>query len=56
MQGDGIRSSSDKAHRVVEEIDDDVIKLKHFLRYWPFVRGIHRSPLNSPHKASDAEV
>ena len=23
---------------------------KHFLRYWPFVRGIHRSPVNSPHK------
>ena len=29
---------------------DDVIKLKHFPRYWPFVRGIHRSPVNSPHK------
>ena len=29
---------------------DDVIKWKHFPRYWPFVRGIHRSPLNSPHK------
>ena len=26
----------------------DVIKWKHF--YWPFVRGIHRSPVNSPHK------
>ena len=23
---------------------------KHFPRYWPFVRGIHRSPVNSPHK------
>ena len=23
---------------------DDVIKWKHFPRYWPFVRGIHRSP------------
>ena len=23
---------------------------KHFLRYWPSVRGIHRSPVNSPHK------
>ena len=22
---------------------DDVIKWKHFPRYWPFVRGIHRS-------------
>ena len=29
---------------------DDVIKWKHFTRYWPFVRGIHRSPVNSPHK------
>ena len=25
---------------------DDVIKWKHFLRYRPFVRGIHRSPVN----------
>ena len=23
---------------------------KHFPRYWPFVRGIHQSPVNSPHK------
>ena len=29
---------------------DDVIKWKHFPRYWPFVRGIHRSSVNSPHK------
>ena len=29
---------------------DDVIKWKHFQRYWPFVRGIHRSPVTSPHK------
>ena len=29
---------------------DDVIKWKHFPRYWPYVRGIHRSPVNSPHK------
>ena len=27
-----------------------VIKWKHFPRYWPYVRGIHRSPVNSPHK------
>ena len=25
-------------------IHDDVIKWEHFPRYWPFVRGIHRSP------------
>ena len=29
---------------------DDVIKWKHFPRYWPFGRGIHRSPVNSPHR------
>ena len=29
---------------------DDVIKYKYFPRYWFFVRGIHRSPVNSPHK------
>ena len=28
----------------------DVIKWRHFPCYWPFVRGIHRSPLNSPQK------
>ena len=26
------------------------MKWKHFPRYWPFVRGIHRSPVNSPQK------
>ena len=40
-------------------LHDDVIKLKHFPRYWPFVRGIHRPlatlwiPLT---KASDADL
>ena len=29
---------------------DDVIKWKHFPRNWPFVRWIHRSPVNSPPK------
>ena len=29
---------------------DDVIKWKHFPRHWPFVRGIPRQPVNSPHK------
>ena len=29
---------------------DDVIKWKNFPRYWPFVQGIQRSPVNSPHK------
>ena len=35
---------------------DDIIKWKHFPRYWPFVRGIHRSPVNSHTKASDSEL
>ena len=29
---------------------NDIIKWKYFPRYWPFVRGIHRSLVNSPHK------
>ena len=29
---------------------DDAIKWKHFPRFWPFVRKIHRSPVDSPHK------
>ena len=39
-------------HHSVQDLfhHDDVIKWKHFLRYWPFVWGIHRSPVNSPHK------
>ena len=35
---------------VKRDTHDDVIKWKHFTRYWPFVRGIHRSPVNYPHK------
>ena len=30
--------------------DDDVIKWRKFPRHWPFVRGIHRWPVNSQHK------
>ena len=29
---------------------DDVTKWKHFPCNWSFVRGIHQSPVNSPHK------
>ena len=35
---------------LVTQSHDDVIKWEHFPRYWPFVRGIHRSSMNSPHK------
>ena len=41
---------SDPDRDLVSDMHDDVIKWKHFPRYWPFVRGIHRSPVNSPHK------
>ena len=30
---------------------DDVIKWKHLPCYWPSVWGIHRAPVNSPHKS-----
>ena len=34
----------------MQNAHDDVIKWKHFPRYWSFVQGIHRSLVNSPHK------
>ena len=37
-------------HAVAGSNHDDVIKWKHFPRYWPFVWGFRRSPVNSPHK------
>ena len=43
-------TSSGLPHSWLAFSHDDVIKWKHFPRYWPFVRGIHRSPVNSPHK------
>ena len=36
--------------QVIQSGSHDVIKWKHFPRYWPFVWGIHQSRLNSPHK------
>ena len=48
------RHSAEQDH--VPYIHDDVIKWKHFRRYWPFVWGIHWPPVNSPHKAGDAEL
>ena len=38
------------SYHVYTKIHDDVIKCKHYPRYWPFVRGIHRWPVNSPHE------
>ena len=34
----------------LNHVHDDAIKWKHFPRYWPFVKGIHWSPVNSPYK------
>ena len=43
-------STAGKVFRKLLTNHDDVIKWNHFPRYWPFVRGIHRPPVNSPHK------
>ena len=34
-------------YKVIVILHDDVFKWKHFPSYWPFVCGIHRSPVNS---------
>ena len=34
----------------IDSSHDDVIKWKHFPRYWLFMRGIHRWPVDSTHK------
>ena len=50
----GKRDRYDHMRNVVPEagIDDTMTSSigNIFPRYWPFVRGIHRSPVNSPHK------
>ena len=38
------------SHAINFIILDNVIKWKHYWRYWPFVRRINRLPVNSPHK------
>ena len=44
------RLAAGSYHHLTIPLHDDVIKWKRFRRYWPFVRGIHRSPVNSPNK------
>ena len=44
------KKTSGEVSRLNSDTHDDVIKWRHFPRHWPFVRGIHRSPVNSPHK------
>ena len=40
---------------IFHDDNDDIIKWKHFPRYWPLVRRIHRSRWIPHAKASDAE-
>ena len=49
-QTDGARPSAPTDNYKVIHVHDDVIKWEHFPRYWPFVRGILRPPVNSSHK------
>ena len=52
QSGSTVQSQTTKPHMIfkVPLVHDDVIKWKHFPCHWPFVRGIHRWPVNSPHK------
>ena len=52
QSGSGVQSQTTKPHMIfkVPLVHNDIIKWKHFLCHWPFVRGIHRWPVNSPHK------
>ena len=43
-------SGSDFIMQLQKNSHYELMKWKHFPRYWPFVRGIHRWPVNSPHK------
>ena len=43
-------------NRYWRHLHDDAIKWKHFPRYWPFVQGIPRSPVNSPHNGQWREA
>ena len=45
-----VQAHRELCYHILAGQHDDVIKGKHFPRYWPFVQGIHRSPVNSPHK------
>ena len=49
VTGLGTATSTHK-FRALSVSRDDVIKCKHVPRYLPFLWGIHRSPVNYPHK------
>ena len=50
------RTINGKKTLYITDPHDDVTKWKHFPRYWPFVRGIHRSRWIPRTKANDAEL
>ena len=52
----GVMSWKGLRYEAVISVHDDVIKWKHFPRHWPFGRGIHRFPVNSPHKGQWREA
>ena len=41
---------------LIQRVHDDVIKRKHFPRYWPFVMGLHWWPVDSPNKCQWREA
>ena len=47
--GNGLLPDGDKP-LLDPMLHDNITKWKHFPHYWPLVRGIHRSLVNSPHK------
>ena len=51
LTGVAVYSEDSTTECVIMKVHDDVIKWKQFLRYWPFLRGIHR--WNSFTKAAD---
>ena len=57
ISADSLAPSINKSSAsMILAVHDDVLKWKHFPRYWPFVWGIHRSSVFSLTKASDAEL
>ena len=50
MVADVLQMQGARPSVAMDDIHDDVIKWKHFPHNWPFVRGNHRSSVNSLHK------
>ena len=50
------KSTDTFSNNVADRQHNDVTIWKHFPRYCPFVRGIHRSPVDTPHKGTVART